>query len=154
MKHKILRSLGLSAALLGSMGLGASPASAQAFAVFEGTAHINCFGCGVSTGTARLCAIVKFPPPYVCVGIEDTFANYTVNEPAGITCVVSGSASGTTTGAVNVSFNWTRVGAVAVITTTGDINGAGVAAFAVTSPVGVPCGGPVDAIVAGAVAGV
>ena len=111
---------------------------------FSGNARIACFGCGVSNGTASL----QFLPL-----LASATATYTVNEPVGATCVITGSASGTVTGAVNVSFNWTRVGATAVITTTGDVNGAGVAGFVVTSPVGNPCGGAVTAQVAGVVTG-
>lgn len=114
-------------------------------AAFTGEAAINCFGCGVSTGTADLTVISTG-------GMGSAFATYTVFEsPA--QCPVTGSATGSTTGSVVVDFNWTRVGATAVITTTGDINGGGVAAFAVTNPLGNPCGGPVTAAVVGAIAG-
>lgn len=156
--NKILRNIGLSLAVAGSLGLGTPPASAEDVVVFHGVARINCFGCGTSSGSADLCAIVKAPPypPYICVGIErshwDTFATYTVFEAPG-QCPVTGSATGATTGAVAVTFSWTRVGANAVITTAGDVNGGGVAAFKVTEPAGLPCGGPVVATVAGTVAG-
>jgi hypothetical protein len=157
MKHQVLRSLALGSALVGSLALGSTPASAVAGVAFTGTAHINCFGCGVSNGTAELCAhgFVGTVTIGIDVNCPNTHASFTVNEPASVpTCVISGSASGSTAGAVNVSFNWTRVGAVAVITTSGQINGSGVAVFAVTSPTGLPCGGAVGASVAGAVSGV
>jgi hypothetical protein len=158
-----LHRFGLVAAVAAlSLGtLGAAPASADddiaIVAVFVGTAHINCFGCGVSNGTADL----QGQDPSVTaevetddLALEGAVATYTVFEPTGATCVISGSANGTTTGELaTVNFSWTRVGAVAVITTTGEINGAGVAAFVVTSPIGNPCGGPVDATVVGTVAG-
>lgn len=82
-------------------------------------------------------------------------ATYTVNEPVGPTCVASGTAEGsitvtTATGAHSTSFNWTRTGAHAVITTGW---GTGTAVFHVTSPVGSPCGQRVTADFAGALAG-
>ena len=179
---KILRSLGLTAALIGSVGLGTTPAHAGPGAVaFVGEAHINCFGCGVSSGTAELCAIGYVVPQGVVKCVDEgplvdwandaianlpaippvpplptvapnVWATYTVFESP-TTCPITGSANGATTGDVVVQFNWTRVGATAVITTTGDINGGGVAVFAVTDPIGNPCGGPVTAVVAGAIAG-
>jgi hypothetical protein len=163
--NKALRMLGLAATLTASMAVSTTSASATGGAgTFVGTASINCFGCGDSAGTAKLCVtgvkVVAGPVAIVdpCVtaatgGAGNVTASYTVHEDTGAGCVVSGTASGTTTGAVNVAFNWTRVGAVAVISTTGDINGAGVAAFVVTSPAGLPCGGAVSALVVGALAG-
>ncbi len=141
----ILRSAVVVAAAASSIAMISTPANAAGAVAFTGTAHIDCFGCGSSTGTADLTGVGTHSGAAT--------ANFTVFEPEGATCVVTGSASGTVTGAVNVVFNWTRVGATAVITTSGDINGAGVAAFVVTSPVGNPCGGPVTASVVGAVAG-
>jgi hypothetical protein len=150
----ILRSAVLAAGVVSAIALSTTGASAQGAGEFNGSAHINCFGCGVSTGTAELSVTGEVNGSVVVGGITaNAHASFTVNEPTGPTCVVSGSASGTVTGAVSVDFNWTRVGAVAVITTSGQISGAGVAAFVVTSPVGVPCPGPVDALVVGAVAG-
>ena len=112
---------------------------------FQGTASIDCFGCGVSQGTAEL--------TLTSLGFTGSaHADYTVTEGTGVTCVVTGSASGTTTGDVNVSFNWLRVGATAVITTTGDIDGVGLAGF-VAHVSGLPCGAAITADVAGVVAG-
>jgi hypothetical protein len=165
---KALRMLGLTAALTASVGLGTGAANAASAVAFVGTAHINCFGCGDSSGTASICVkgvTVTTPPIPPAVTVHDpsvgicgllgtnTTATYTVHEDTGAGCVVSGTASGTTSGELNVAFNWTRVGAIAVISTTGDVNGAGVAAFVVTSPLGNPCGGAVTAEVVGAVAG-
>ena len=112
---------------------------------FTAIARIDCFGCGDSQGTAHLDII----------GGGTAEATYTVNEPAiGPACVVTGTASGSTTGAINVTFSWTRVGATALITTGGEIEGAGVAAFHVTEPSGIPCGATnVVAEVVGAVGG-
>jgi hypothetical protein len=154
--------VGMAAALAGATALGTTPASAAGAGAFVGTAVIACFGCGTSTGTAALCWIGAYtgPPPTVGLGCSavvtgspNVTATYTVQEDGGVNCVITGTATGTTTGAVDVAFNWTRVGAVAVISTTGDINGAGVAAFVVTSPVGLPCGARVQAQVVGAIAG-
>ena len=80
-------------------------------------------------------------------------AAYTVTEGTGTDCVIQGQAFGTTTGAVNTAFTWSRFGAVAIISTTGDINGPGVAAFVVTTA-GLPCGTTnLQAAVVGALAG-
>src|SRR6266700_852501 len=101
------------------------PANATAGAgAFEGTASIGCFGCGTSTGTADLCVTgveVNAGPviigPAVCVtgipvvGTPNVHADYTVAEGTGVGCVVSGTATGTFTGALNGNFTWTRVGA-------------------------------------------
>ena len=91
---------------------------------FSGTASINCFGCGSSSGTADLTLLDTGGAVH---------ADYDVTEPS-ITCPLTGSATGTTTGAINVNFTWTRTGATAVISTTGDVNGVGAAAFAAATP--------------------
>ncbi len=119
-------------------------------AAFTGNAHINCFGCGSSTGTASLSVAGIVGTTFVD-GSES--ASFTVVEGTGPTCVISGSASGSATGALNLSFTWTRLGAVAVVTTVGDIDGAGLATFVVTSPVGNPCGRSADVSVVGSIAG-
>jgi hypothetical protein len=148
---KILRTIGLAAAVAGTVAFGGSPAGAAGAGAFAGDASIDCFGCGTSDCSASLTVggVVGTAP---AVGAAAT-TSCTANEPADVTCVVSGSASGRVEGSVNVDFNWTRVGAAAVITTSGDINGAGAAVFVVTSPVGNPCGQAVAAKVVGALAG-
>jgi hypothetical protein len=57
-------------------------------------------------------------------------------------CPAVSTATGTVTGAATTTFYWTRVGAVAVITTSGGSigSGQGLATFAVTDPLGYPCG--------------
>ena len=147
----IMRSAVLAGAAIPAIAIGTTgPAYAQGAGTFHGTAHINCFGCGSSSGTADLKVTGEVNGT---AKVEaDVTATYTVTE-ASATCPAVGSATGSFSGAVNGTFKWTRVGATAVITTTGDIAGAGVAAFAVTSPVGLPCGGPVNATVVGGVAG-
>lgn len=116
---------------------------------FTARAGVNCFGCGVSSGAAD----IWFAPAVQGVTSPNAKATYTVTEIPG-QCPVTGSATGSVTGVANLSFSWARVGAVAVISTTGDVNGGGTATFAVTSPVGSPCGGSVTAQVVGAIAGV
>lgn len=148
--NKIMRSAVLTvpagvAILAGTTG----PAYAQGGGTFHGTAHINCFGCGPSSGTATLQvtgAVNGQAKAEATVNVT-----YSLNEPVA-TCPAQGTAQGSFSGAINGTFTWTRVGANAVITTAGDINGAGVAAFA-TTKAGLPCGGAVDAVVAGSVAG-
>lgn len=150
----ILRSAIVAAGAASTMIAGMTPASAApgGAVAFTGTANISCFGCpGTPSGTASLTGVGVTLDAQVVNG--SATANYTVTEPTDETCVVTGTANGSVTGAIDVSFNWIRVGATAVITTTGDVNGAGVAVFVVTSPVGNPCGGAVTATVAGAVAG-
>lgn len=146
----ILRSAVLAAGVASTLAMTAVPSSAQGAGVFTGEASINCFGCGVSSGTATL-SVTGEVNGVAQVGASAS-ATYTVTEIPS-QCPVTGSANGTVSGAVNVTFAWTRVGATALITTSGDINGGGTAVFAVTSPVGNPCGGPVTANFAGAVAG-
>lgn len=154
---KILRSAILVASVAASLATTVMPASAAGAGAFIGTAHINCFGCGTSPGTASLTvegASTAAPGTAIVSTTPNVTATYTAvedNDPT--TCVISGTATGSTTGAVTVSFNWTRVGAAAVITTSGDINGAGAAVFVVTSPAGIPCRSAVDAVVVGALAG-
>lgn len=145
----ILRTTTVVAALASALA-GSPSVSAQDAGHYQGPANINCFGCGISSGTASL-TFTGYYNGYAVVN-GPAFASYTVVETPS-QCPVTGSATGTVVGAVNVVFNWTRVGATAVVTTSGDINGGSVAVFAVTSPVGNPCGGPVQALVQGAVAG-
>jgi hypothetical protein len=149
----ILRSAVLAASVAAGLTMSMAPAHAVApeAIVFTGTAHINCFGCGSSTGSAKL-ALAGTRTDAMAT------ASYTVQEDPGVSCVITGSADGTVTSTsigATVSFHWLRVGAVAVITTGGAITGAAVAGFAVTSPAlpSVPCGGPVDADVAGVLVG-
>ena len=153
---KILRNVVLAAAVAGATAMTGTPANAAGAGVFTGVASINCFGCGVSNGSADLwvTGVVGTTPAAAVQGVTppNAKATFSVTEIPS-QCPVTGSAVGVVTGAVNVGFSWTRVGATAVITTTGDINGGGAAAFAVTSPVGNPCGGAVTAQVVGAVAG-
>jgi hypothetical protein len=148
---RIIRSAVLAGVAVSGIALGTTgPAYAQGAGAFTGTAQINCFGCGSSAGTASLKVSGEVNGQAVTQG--NVNATYTVSE-ASATCPAVGSANGSFSGAVNGTFTWTRVGATAVLTTAGDIKGAGIAAFAVKSPVGLPCGGPVTAEVAGTVAG-
>jgi hypothetical protein len=128
-----------------------APAQARGAAAFHGTAHINCFGCGGSSGTASLRAsgeangVAKAEGP-----VTATFSLF--EDPN--TCPLTGSAIGSFSGAFNGTFTWSRVGATAVITTAGDINGTGIALFQTTT-VGLICGAfiPMNATVVGSIAG-
>lgn len=178
--NSILRWVGVTAALCGCLFSGARSATAGPGAIaFVGEATIDCFGCGElgsGNGTAELCAegyvtndlaltpcvvpaqvlpwasrVIGTPHPLPING--NVFATYSVGGPP-IMCPIAGAATGSTTGAVEVVFTWTRIGATALITTQGDINGGGVAVFVVTDPaVGSPCGGPVRAVFAGVITG-
>jgi hypothetical protein len=140
----------LAAAALAYGTVAAPPASAAPGGVaFLGTANIQCFGCANSQGNASLTVAGTVGGSLASGSATATYTG----GPAGLSCLVSGNASGSVSGAVNLDFFWTRVGAVAVISTSGDITGQGVATFVVTSPLGIPCGTSVTAQVAGTVFG-
>lgn len=151
--NNILRSSILVAGAAAAMLIPTTPASAANAATVNGTASIGCFGCG-TYGPAGNSA--SFTASGTVNGVTAANASgsatYTVNEPVGATCVASGTAEGSITveGVGTTNFNWTRVGAHATVTT-----GWGTASvvFAVTSPVGNPCGGAVTASFAGNLAG-
>jgi hypothetical protein len=150
--------LGIALAATALTALTPSPASAAGSVTFDGDVVIDCFGCGASNGSGTLCVngTVDNGRPVVCLpgtaNDPNVSTTFVVNGPA-ITCQLTGDAAGTTAGDVNVSFEWIRVGATAVITTSGDIDGSGTATFTVTSPPGNPCGMPVTAHVTGTVTG-
>lgn len=141
----ILRSAVLVAGLASTLAITTSANAAPAAAVFSGNAQLDCFGCGDTHGTADL-TLTGAPSGSV-------HADFTANEPGGGLCLVTGTANGTVEGAINTNFNWTRVGATAVITlgTPGTTTfGAGVAVFVAS---GITCGAAVTATVAGVAAG-
>jgi hypothetical protein len=153
MRHAVRTTLLALASVLALLVPGTSPASASGGAgAWEGTAYIDCFGCGVSHGTADVCAffVGAGGQAGLCLPVHATF---TVNEPTA-TCPFQGSAVGTMSGGPTFSANfaWTRVGMWAVMTTTGTVNGAGPAGFVPKTP-GLPCGGPVEAYVWGSFGG-
>jgi hypothetical protein len=187
MRHAFV-TFGLITALTGVPGAPAargsetilSPGGVGKVVEFDGYAHINCFGCGTSTGTASMGTVCVSGNAngddvaacgYTRLGSGRRILNgsataiYTVQEDPGASCVITGSADGTgdgtgtafgrMMGSLNAAFHWTRVGANAILTTTGDVTGAGTAEFAVTSPAlpSIPCGGSVDAEFVGSVAG-
>jgi hypothetical protein len=119
---------------------------------FEGTWVEECFGCGVSPATMNL-TVTAGGPGGIVVGGQAS-SSFTAGEPADVTCVLTGAASGLITGAVDFWFNFTRVGAFAVITTSGDVHGPGTATFTLTSPLGNPCGGPAEAYVTAQLVGI
>ena len=153
----ILRSAVLAGSVAMSVAVGMSPASAHdnggAFA-FTGEATIGCFGCGEygPTGNSATFSVTGAWTDGDTESASPHTASFKVIEHP-TECPVTGYANGNTSGSVAVSFDWTRVGATAVITTNGDVDGAGTAVFKVTDPVGLPCGGKVTAQFAGAVAG-
>lgn len=152
----ILRSAIVAAGMAAIAVASTTPASATpggAFA-FTGSTTLTCFGCGHRDNQkANLSVTGASLAPATFVAAPAT-ADFSIDEEGGVLCLVTGSANGTVSGGgLNVTFNWTRVGAVAVILTAGSVDGAGVAAFVVTDPVGPPCGGQVTASFAGAVAG-
>lgn len=159
---KILRSAIVTAGAAATILMGTSPASAQTVITFGGTASIGCFGCGEygPEGNSACFHVHGVLHGHVVADVQGC-ATFTVTEPAGAACVLSGSAQGeiniagtAVTGeavAVDASFTWTRVGATAVVSVPGV--GTGAAVFVVTSPVGNPCGGAVEAHFGGALAG-
>lgn len=162
---KILRSTALVAGSAAAMLVPTTPASAASAAEFNGVANVGCFGCGTygpAGNDADFCVngIVDDIPVTGGVYTDPTGtaecngdATFTVNEPVGPTCVASGTANGTISveGVGSTTFNWTRVGATAVVTTGGW--GVADAIFHVTSPVGSPCGGAVIAEFSGTLQG-
>ena len=148
---RLLRAAAVAVPAAASIALGtAAPGYAAGGGTFNGQAHIPCFGCGVSSGTASLSFSGVANGKVIVLGPMN--ATFTDTEQS-TTCPVMGTANGSFTGALNGTFTWSRVGATAIITTSGDLNGVGVAAFVVVQPKGLPCGGPVTADVVGSVAG-
>lgn len=151
MRH--LRNAVLAAGATAALLVPITPASAAASAAtFHGTAVVGCFGCG------------DYGPPgnnawFTVSGILDGTgvlnaagqASVGVSEPIGVTCVLSGRASGLVTvdGVGTTYLHWTRTGAFAVVLTGW---GSGPATFVITSPFGNPCGGMVTASFAGSLA--
>jgi hypothetical protein len=138
---------------VGALLVPSAPASAAASAaVFQGTATVGCFGCG-DYGPPGNNASFTVTGLLDGVGVLDApgTASVGVTEPIGVTCVISGRASGIVTVArVGTTYlHWTRTGAFAVVLTGW---GSGPAVFAITSPVGNPCGGVVMASFAGSIA--
>lgn len=140
----ILRNAVLAAGVASIAVTGMQPASANHGSVrFTGTATIAKFGQGASTCKADL-KVTGTVHGHTLTDV-DAEVSCTLNEPPS-TCPVTGTASGTVTAtaddgtALSIDFTWSRVGATASISTTGDLVGSGAAAFKVTSPVGNPCG--------------
>lgn len=152
---KILRSAIVAAGAASAILMSTTPASAATAAVFKGSAEIGCFGCGTygpagNSASFTVWGVVQNQPTEP-TGAGGS-ATFTVTEPVGALCVVSGSAQGEITlGGITADFTWTRFGATAVVSVNGV--GTGAAAFKVTTPVGNPCGGAVKAEFAGAIVG-
>lgn len=142
---------GVTAALSAVPLLVPAPVAAVTLGEFHGDAILPCFGCGRrddGTFHGTFTGVIGDEP----VAGAPMGASFSYEEPV---CPVLGNASGTAVvvDVAQVDFTWTRVGAHAVITFSGDVSGNGVATFVVTSPAGNPCGQPVTAIVAGTVVG-
>jgi hypothetical protein len=105
--------------------------------------NIDCYGCGVTHGTLTGTAVGVLDGVLVSVPV---YGDYTMVTPQGVTCVMSATASGSLTiGGHELSFNWAMFSSTVLVTTSGALNGLGVGQFTITSPSGIPCGGPVDA---------
>jgi hypothetical protein len=140
----ILPALGLAAALC----LPATPASAQGVGAFTGTVHLDCFGCGVSNGTASM-TYVEAGTSVIALGSRNAAMN--VRSPILGSCLVESTMNGDIAGVVNREFHWTVLGAVLVVTEwEADRAYWGAGTFVITSPVGIPCGSQVDAVVVAA----
>ena len=117
--------------------LGVAPGTAHAGAgAFSGTVQIDCYGCGSSNGTGE----------FVLEGVGPFNAVFTINSPTGTDCMVTSNAQGGFSGAVNGTFTWLQLFDHLDIRTNGL---PGEATFLVTSPFGIPCGGPITAFVSG-----
>ena len=121
---------------------------------FTCTAHLGAFGvAGTHNGTCDGGTAIGLGEGTL-VAPGSFSADFTYNEPPA-TCPALGNAAGTAhINGADEPFTWTRVGAVALISLPDETAGAGVATFAVTSPLGLPCGGAVTAIAAGAAVGI
>ncbi|HEU0131487.1 MAG TPA: hypothetical protein VFQ85_10925 [Mycobacteriales bacterium] len=112
--------------------------------------HYRVWGVGTASGTGECSAESVTAGGSVVTG--SVHLSFTVAW-SGI-CPASGALyTGTATGVTNVNFVITRRADTGVVTTTGDVNGAGYAKFLVTSPVGNPCGAPADETVVITIAG-
>jgi hypothetical protein len=126
------------AAVACAVSVNAAPPARAGAGEFSGTVHVNCMGCGVSSGTGY----------FDLAGGGQFTASFTVYEDPGFSCVITGDAVGWFSGAVNGSFTWTRVFTHLDIRTNG-LPGRGT--YVVTSPAApsIPCGGPADVSVEG-----
>lgn len=155
-----LRTLAVAAVTASTVALGPAPAHAETVAAtFTGTATIGCFGCGSYgfAGTASL-SLTGLYGNVVNVNAYGA-ANFTVYSPGDATCVAGpGYADGnlavaTPIGSKSERFVWTQIGDALYISMP-DIDVSGVGTFTVTSPSGIPCGGPVTATITGTLAGI
>jgi hypothetical protein len=106
-----------------------APAHAAGSVTFAGTFQYNAaYGYEGVTGTLLAAGSSN--------GTVDVHG--TVYEAPGLCPPVASTISGTFEGAFHATFTWTRIGAVALVTTRGDLDGDGVGAAAFTQPVN-PC---------------
>ncbi len=162
MKLRHMVGLALAAAVLGSSMT--TPANAAAAGAFSGEATVPKFGTLQATGgTFTGCANGVFNTVVAdCDPTDPSTFNMTASfgyDESSAACPAVGTANGSTTvtegaNSYSATFAWTRVGATAVVTTTGPGDtGVFVAAFETASPP-VPCdtvnGTSVTATVVGA----
>ena len=149
MDASLFGALGSASATLGCV-VGPCVTDRANVVAFEGAWHEDCFGCDMpAPGNAAL-TVTSAGTTYVEVGSPAT-ATFVAAESSGVLCLVTGSAYGTISGAIDLYFNWTRLGAFAVLTVGGDFVGTGTGTFFTTATV---CGGPIDAHVTAQLAGV
>lgn len=148
-----LRTTILAAGAAVAMLVPAAPASAVSAAHFQGSATIGCYGCGTygpagNSASFTITGIVNNTPVVNAAGS----ASFTVMQPTGATCVVTGTASGTVwvDGVGSTWFHATSVGATATASTGW---GTAFVTFWIVSPVGNPCGGSVTASFTGILVG-
>ncbi|HEU0131486.1 MAG TPA: hypothetical protein VFQ85_10920 [Mycobacteriales bacterium] len=99
-------------------------------------AHYNAYGVGATSGTAY-CTVSGTYRGNATL----TFAS--VMSPA--LCPAQETATGRLSGAITADVTWQRYGDSGPFRTHGAVNGIGMIEVFVTSPIGAPCGGPVDA---------
>lgn len=138
MHRTLLAALALAATAVPALPAAADP---TAFSL-EVDAQIHCFGCGVSSGTLDgdvLAGLAGFRGGATITGA------FSHDGPAGATCLMTSTMSGamTTSDGYATTFNLTRLGGDVVATF--DDGSTATGTFAVVSPVGNPCGGPVTA---------
>lgn len=125
---------------------GSTPAHAAGGFVFEGVSQEDCFGCGTTYGrfTGTFTGVVS-GHTYTSARLTMSYTHW--QPPGGLCDVFSSIASGTmyvsdSTHAAGMTFNWTRENYVVVLSIVGDLDGAAVASYAITSPAAMPCGHP------------
>lgn len=121
------------------------PASA-AGAPFFGSMHFDCYGCGYSRMTAN---VTVTGTTNVGVVIGPAVIDAAISMNPGPECDSTWVATGTVVGVVHLNVAMTVIARTGVMLETGDVNSVGWLHYVVSSPLGLVCGGPVDATVWG-----